>query len=247
MKLQPVRCSSLHRLLTNAKSIDDALLTPELIEIKAKRKRTDEEQAKLNIALDQTLSATAKELVEEMIIEQKYSIYNFKGNIFTEKGNTVEDDAITFLMQHEGIFADKNTERLTDGIITGEWDIFYNSVVYDTKCPWDFFTMPKTQRKIESAVKDAGYDVQQIGYMRLLKQHGREVDHAEIKYVLMPTPHGLLYSSHSMELHTEFVESLPPEKRIKTHRVEWCEKTNALIDIKFAAAQAYAELIYDEI
>ena len=83
--------------------------------------------------------------------------------------------------------------------------------------------------------------------MRLLRQHGREVSHAEIKYVLMPTPHGLLYSSHSVELHTEFVESLAPEKRIKTHRVEWCEKTNALIDIKFAAAQAYAELIYDEI
>ena len=42
MKLQPVRCSALHRLLTSAKSIDDALLTPELLEIKAKRNHTDE-------------------------------------------------------------------------------------------------------------------------------------------------------------------------------------------------------------
>lgn len=247
MKLQPIRCSALHRLLTSAKSIDDALLTPELLEIKAKRKRTEDEQEKLNLALDQTLSATAKELVEEMIIQQKYGIYNFKGNKYTEKGNIVEDDAITFLMQHEGIFADKNTERLTDGVVTGEWDIFYNGVVYDTKCPWDFFTMPKTQRKIESAVKDSGYDIQQIGYMRLLKHHGREVSHAEIKYTLMPTPQGLLYASDDIELHTDFVESLAPEKRIRTHRVDWCEKTNALIDLKFAAAQAYAELIYDEL
>mgnify|MGYP002717899519 FL=1 len=247
MKLQPIRCSALHRLLTNAKSIDDALLTPELSEIKAKRKRTDEEQGELNHALNQTLSATARELVEEMLILQKYGIYNFKGNRFTEKGNIVEDDAITFLMQHEGIFADKNTERLTDGVVTGEWDIFYNRIVYDTKCPWDFFTMPKTQKKVESAVKDAGYDIQQIGYMRLLKHHGREVNHAEIKYTLMPTPQGLLYPSDDAELHIDFVESLPPEKRIRTHRVEWCEKTNELIDLKFAAAQAYAELIYDEL
>ena len=146
MKLNPISCSALHRLLTSAKSIDDALLTPELAEIQAKRKRTDEEQDKLNHALNQTLSATAKELVEEMLIQQKYGVRNFKGNKYTEKGNIVEDDAITFLMQHEGIFADKNTERLTDGVITGEWDIFYNGVVYDTKCPWDFFTMPKTQK-----------------------------------------------------------------------------------------------------
>ena len=228
MKLQPVRCSSLHRLLTNAKSIDDALLTPELAEIKAKRKRAEEEQSALDLALAGTLSATAKELVEEMLIQQKYGVFNFKGNKYTEKGNIVEDDAITFLMQHEGIFADKNTERLTDGIITGEWDIFYNGVVYDTKCPWDFFTMPKTQRKIESAVKDSGYDIQQIGYMRLLKHHGREVSHAEIKYTLMPTPQGLLYASDDIELHTDFVESLAPEKRIRTHRVEWCEKTKSV-------------------
>lgn len=247
MKLQPVRCSSLHRLLTNAKSIDDALLTPELTEIKAKRKRTDEEQGKLNHALNQTLSATAKELVEEMLIQQKYGVRNFKGNKYTEKGNIVEDDAITFLMQHEGIFADKNTERLSDGIITGEWDIFYNGVIYDTKCPWDFFTMPKTQKKVESAVKDSGYDIQQIGYMRLLKHHGREVRHAEIKYTLMPTPQGLLYASDNLELHTDFVESLSPEKRIRTHRIEWCEKTNALIDIKYQAAQKYAEQIFDEL
>ena len=182
-----------------------------------------------------------------MLIQQKYGVRNFKGNKYTEKGNIVEDDAITFLMQHEGIFADKNTERLTDGVVTGEWDIFYNRVVYDTKCPWDFFTMPKTQKKVESAVKDAGYDIQQIGYMRLLKHHGREVSHAEVKYTLMPTPQGLLYLSDDAELHVDFVESLPPEKRIRTHRVEWCEKTNALIDLKFAAAQAYAELIYDEL
>lgn len=247
MKLNPIRCSSLHRLLTNAKSIDDALMTDELTEIKAKRKRTDEEQSALDLALASTLSATAKELVEEMLIQQKYGISNFKGNKYTEKGNIVEDDAITFLMQQEGIFADKNTERLTDGIITGEWDIFYNGVIYDTKCPWDFFTMPKTQKKVESAVKDAGYDIQQIGYMRLLKHHGREVSHAEIKYTLMPTPYGLLYASDDLELHTDFVESLPPEKRIRTHRVDWCEKTNALIDIKYQAAQKYAEQIFDEL
>ena len=54
------RCSELHRLMGNAKSIDSAFLPEEVQAIKAKKKRTDEEQKILDDLLDRTLSATAK-------------------------------------------------------------------------------------------------------------------------------------------------------------------------------------------
>ena len=61
------RCSELHRLMGNAKSIDSAFLTEEVQAIKAKKKRTDEEQKILDDLLDRTLSATAKTLVKEKV------------------------------------------------------------------------------------------------------------------------------------------------------------------------------------
>lgn len=240
-------CSGLHRLMGNAKSIDEALLTPEIIEIKAKKKRDSDEQQLLDNLLAQTLSATAKEYVEEMLLQSKYGIRKFKGNKYTEKGNLVESDAIDFLMQNEFIFAEKNSTRLNDGTLSGEWDVFYNGIVYDTKCSWDYFTMPKTQKAVETHTKDSGYDWQQLGYMRLLKHQGHEVSHAEVKYVLMPTPEHLLYSSDDFELHYDFVLSLPAEKRIRTHKVEWDEQRNQLIDIKVKAARLYAESIIEEL
>ena len=112
-------CSGLYRLMGSAKSIDDALITDDVkaIQAKTKAKRADDEQLLLDDLLSQTLSSTAKEYIEEMLIQAKYGIRKFKGNKYTEKGNMVENDAIDFLMQHEFIFAEKNTERLNDGIL----------------------------------------------------------------------------------------------------------------------------------
>ena len=126
MKLNPIRCSSLHRLLTSAKSIDDALLTPELAEIKAKRKRTEDEQSLLDLALASTLSATAKDLVEEMLIQQKYGVRNFKGNKYTEKGNIVEDEAQESEQRSQLHADDGNGDIDLDA---GEWDRLGGSFV----------------------------------------------------------------------------------------------------------------------
>lgn len=224
----------------NAKSIDESLMNDEIKSIKARKKRTDEEQALLDDLLAQTLSATAKELVKEMLVEKKYNICKFTGNKYTEKGNLVEDDAIRFFMQTEYISAEKNNERLCDGMITGEYDVFSNKIVYDTKCPWDFWSFPKFKDDIESKSIDAGYDWQQRGYIRLLKKKGEEVSHAELKYILMPTPDKLLSKSDDWTFHQDFVEALSPKERIKTYRIDFCEKLDKLIDIKITAARKYA-------
>ncbi|WMC00274.1 hypothetical protein [Acinetobacter phage Ab31] len=80
------RCSELHRLMGNAKSIDSAFLTEEVQAIKAKKKRTDEEQKILDDLLDRTLSATAKTLVKEKVRQLRHKAPSkFTGSKETRK------------------------------------------------------------------------------------------------------------------------------------------------------------------
>ena len=237
------RCSSLHRLMGNARTIDELLLNEETRAIKAKKKRTEEEQQILDDLLLRTLSAGAKDLVKEMLIEKKYNISKFTGNKFTEKGNMVEDDAIKFFMQTEFISAEKNTKRYCDGMLTGEHDVLSNRIIYDTKCPWDFWSFPKFQDDVESKSIDAGYDWQQHGYIRLLRKEGIEVSHAELKYILMPTPEKLLSKYDDWFFHQDFVLDLSAKDRIKTYRIDFCEKRDKAIDVKIEAARRYAKTL----
>lgn len=241
------RCSSLHRLVGKAKSIDEALLDDETRAIKAKKKRTEEEQAILDNLLDMTLSSGAKELIKEMLIEKKYGISKFTGNKYTKKGNIVEDDAIKFLMQTEFISAKKNTERFCDGMITGEIDVYSNGVIYDAKCPWDFWSFPKFQDDIKDKSEDAGYHIQQHAYIRLWRKNGFDVSHAELKYIMMPTPDELLTKYDDFYLHQDFVLALPDKDRIKTFKIEFDEKLDRLIDAKIIAARKYASKIFKEL
>lgn len=241
------RCSSLHRLVSKAKSIDESLLDDGTRAIKAKKKRTPEEQAVLDNLLDMTLSSSAKELVKEMLIEKKYGISKFTGNKYTKKGNLVEESAIEFLMQTEFISAKKNTDRFCDGMITGEIDVYSNGVIYDTKCPWDFWSFPKFQDDVKEKTEDAGYHIQQHAYIRLWRKNGFNVSHAELKYVMMPTPDELLTKYDDFNLHQKFVLSLPSKSRIKTFKIEFDEKLDKLIDTKILVAREYAKKLSEEI
>ena len=238
------RCSELHRLMGNAKSIDSAFLTPEVQEIKAKKKRTDEEQAILDHLLNCTLSATAKTLVKEKVRQIKHGAPNkFTGSRETEKGNMVEEDAIMFLMQQEFISAEKNTTRYTNAWITGEPDII-SKKIYDTKCPWSYWTMEYFADDIEGKSLDAGYDWQQLGYMWVLRENDQfepvYIDEAELKFILMPTPLKLLRQHDDIYLHTDFVLELPPSERISTYRVAYDQKRVDLIKLKVEMARKYA-------
>lgn len=235
------RCSSLHRLMGNAKSIDESLMNDEIKLIKAKKKRTDEEQALLDNLLAQTLSAGAKTLVKEMVRKHKHKAPNkFAGSKETKKGNLVEDDAILFLMQQEFISAEKNTRRFTNDWITGEPDIVSNKIVYDTKCPWTYWTMDYFADDIESKAIEAGYDWQQLGYMWLLKEQGCDIKEAQLKFILMPTPKECLTRYDDEYLHIDFVNEMNPKDRISTYKVAWDESKIDLIKTKITAARKYA-------
>lgn len=243
------RASEIHLLMGNAKSIDDALLNDEVIAIQKKTnaKRTDEEKQILSDLLSKTLSAGAKTLVKEKVRKAKHNApHKFSGSKETEKGHMVEDDAILFLMQQEFISAEKNTIRFTNDWITGEPDII-SDIVYDTKCPWTYWSMPYFADDVESKSLDAGYDWQQLCYLWLLRENKdfepKIINEAQLKYILMPTPDKLLSKWDDFTLHIDFVEQMNPIDRISTYSIKWDESKVELIKLKIEAARKYAETL----
>lgn len=243
------RASEIHLLMGNAKSIDDALLTDEIKEIQKKpsTKRTDEEKGLLAELLFKTLSAGAKTLVKDKVRKAKHNApHKFSGSKETEKGHLVEDDAILFLMQQEFISAEKNTTRFNNDWITGEPDII-SDIVYDTKCPWTYWSMPYFKDDIESKSLDAGYDWQQLCYLWLLRENDafepKIIDEAQLKYILMPTPNKCLGKWDDFTLHIDFVESMNPVDRISTYSIKWDASKIEMIKTKITAARKYAETL----
>ena len=243
------RASEIHLLMGNAKSIDDALLTDEIKEIQKKpsTKRTDEEKGLLAELLFKTLSAGAKTLVKDKVRKAKHNApHKFSGSKETEKGHLVEDDAILFLMQQEFISAEKNTIRFNNDWITGEPDII-SDIVYDTKCPWTYWSMPYFKDDIESKSLDAGYDWQQLCYLWLLRENDafkpKIIDEAQLKYILMPTPNKCLGKWDDFTLHIDFVESMNPVDRISTYSIKWDALKIEMIKTKITAARKYAETL----
>ena len=243
------RASEIHLLMGNAKSIDDALLTDEIKEIQKKpsTKRTNEEKGLLAELLFNTLSAGAKTLVKDKVRKAKHNApHKFSGSKETEKGHLVEDDAILFLMQQEFISAEKNTIRFNNDWITGEPDII-SDIVYDTKCPWTYWSMPYFKDDIESKSLDAGYDWQQLCYLWLLRENHefkpKIIDEAQLKYILMPTPNKCLGKWDDFTLHIDFVESMNPVDRISTYSIKWDALKIEMIKTKITAARKYAETL----
>ena len=230
----------------NAKTIDDDLHTEETkaIQDKPSTKRTADEKAILSELLKHTLSSGAKTLVKEMVRKQRHNAPSkFSGSKETRKGNLVEDDAIMFLMQQEFISAKKNEIRFTNDYLTGEPDIIAKKV-YDTKCPWTYWTMEYFADDIESKSLDAGYDWQQLGYLWLLRENNDFepvfIDDAELKFILMPTPDECLTRYDDRELHIDFVERMNPKDRISTYKIQYDQSKIDLIKIKIEAARRYA-------
>ena len=243
------RASEIHLLMGNAKSIDDALLTDEIKEIQKKpsTKRTDEEKGLLAELLFKTLSAGAKTLVKDKVRKAKHNApHKFSGSKETERGHLVEDDAILFLMQQEFISAEKNTIRFNNDWITGEPDII-SDIVYDTKCPWTYWSMPYFKDDIESKSLDAGYDWQQLCYLWLLRENNefepKIINEAQLKYILMPTPNKCLGKWDDFTLHIDFVESMNPSDRISTYSIKWDASKIEMIKTKITAARKYAETL----
>jgi len=234
-----VRCSSIGRLMARPENadLDPAYVTPEVSAVIAKTKRSDDEKALLEHARRHSLSAGGKTHVRELARE---AIYGFEpAEIETRpilKGRAVEQACIELLARLTGRPLVKNTERRSNGLISGECDVFDAAIKHgrDVKAPYSMETMPI----VLADCFDAGYDWQMRGYMALWDAETWSVD-----YVLMSTPEEFIGPEPQ---HLHFVDHIDERHRWTTWTVTRDRELEALIFDKVAAARRYYRQVIAE-
>jgi len=116
-----------------------------------------------------SLSEGAKTHVVDVWTNWKYKRREELYSKYIEKGNELEEDAITLVSVQTGIFHKKNENNLSNEWISGTPDLFIGpdienaEFIEDTKCSWDVFTFNRTKQK---KLNDLYY-WQMQGYMML--------------------------------------------------------------------------------
>lgn len=128
------------------------------------------------------LSETTKEELVKVYVKEVYGRDKEISSKYIEKGQAVEEDAITLLSRVKKKFFVKNTERLTNEFITGEPDVAKSSLI-DTKSCWDLHSFYK--HKTKPLPKDYYWQMQ--GYMELFG-----FDLGTVAFCLIDTPAGLV-------------------------------------------------------
>lgn len=130
------------------------------------------------------LSQTCKTYIETWLKEQLYERRKEFTSKYTQKGTTVEDDAIELASEVYGWgMVSKNERFFEDEFMTGTPDIILARSVDDIKSSWDCFTFPL----FEGNVPEKNYWWQLQGYMALT---GKES--AGLHYCLMDAPESLV-------------------------------------------------------
>lgn len=180
------------------------------------------------------LSAGAKTYIRELAAQEILGIEFEVSAREMEKGIIREPDGIDLINRVRGLSLVKNNARKSDGLLTGECDLFcpVTREGRDLKCSWSAKTFPVCIADCEDKV----YEWQMRGYMRLWDAPRWHVD-----YALLNTPEHLIgYEPHSMH----FFDHIPEHMRLTTWTVERdMEKEAAMVEkIKHARAY-YAEVL----
>jgi hypothetical protein len=234
-------CSSLGLLMTEARSIDENLLTDDLRKIKAKKTKTQEEQTILDRLKRQTLSETAKSHIKSCVIREKYGFRSFDGSKHTEKGHYCEDDGINLVGLLHAKKYTKNTVRLENEWLTGECDILLDEI-HDLKCPWSLGSFPFFDGEALKMVEEAGYDWQGRGYMMLYDK-----PKFHVHYLMLPTPEHLLSKFDNHEMYIDVVNQIPIHERIRTVTIRRDLAIEELIKQKVILAQEYAKTLVKQL
>lgn len=231
-----IRCSSLALIMTDAKTIDDRFLTPEIATISRKTKKTDEEAAMIRGLLDKSLSAGAKTEMKKFAKEFLYQFNEVVSGKYMEKGLIVEDQSIDLYNAVHFTDYQKNTVRLTNDWITGECDIILPGVKgIDIKSSWSLGTFPALSEDGE----DKTYEWQCRGYMMLW-----EVPRWEVAYCMVNTPDELIKYEQE-ELH--YVDHIDPALRVTTVAYERDLAIEEKIKTKVEACRHYLNSIIGKI
>lgn len=116
------------------------------------------------------LSETTQTFLKESEREIRYGRKKEFESKHTNKGKVKENDAITLVSRVTKQFYKKNTERLNNGYVTGEPDIYVGDKLLgceiggDVKCSWSLWTFPYPTDTL-----DKSYEWQNKVYMYLTK------------------------------------------------------------------------------
>lgn len=185
------------------------------------------------------LSVGAKTYIRELAQQEIFGIDFEFSSKETEKGIEVEDESIALLNRVKGLSLVKNTERKTNGILTGEADLFNEPRRrgHDLKSSWSAKTFPGWVRDCE----DKLYEWQMRGYMMLW-----DADEWEVNYALVDTPERLI-GYEPIQMHV--VSHIPEHMRLTSWLIERdFEKERAIKRKVEAAREYYLEVIkeFDE-
>lgn len=201
------RCSSLGRLMTEPKTLKEG-----------------------------PLSAGAKSYIRELALQEILGVEASFSSRETDKGIEVEDESIALLNRVRGLNLAKNTERRSDGLITGECDLYdaARRRGHDLKSSWSTKTFPGWPVDCSNAL----YDWQMRGYMRLW-----DADRWEVNYALVSTPERLI-GYEPLQMH--IVDHIPEHLRLTTLVLDRCADKERAIEARVLAARDYyAQVVHD--
>lgn len=186
------------------------------------------------------LSVGAKTYIRELAQQAIFGVVFEFSSKETQKGIEVEDQSIALLNSVRGLSLQKNTERKTNGLITGECDLYdaARKRGHDLKSSWSAKTFPGWTKDCE----DKLYEWQMRGYMWLW-----DADEWEVNFVLLDTPERLI-GFEPLQLHV--VSHIPEHLRLTTWLIERdFAKERAIAEKVMAAREYYAEVIeeFDQI
>lgn len=184
----------------------------------------------------EVLSQGAKTAIREMAAEDIFGVKFSAWSKPIQKGLDVESDAIQMLNRVRGLSLTKNTERKSNGLVTGECDMFDTGrkVGHDIKCSWSVQTFPIC----EEDCADKLYEWQMRAYMWLW-----DADKWEVNYCLISTPENLI-GFEPRELHE--VDHVPEFMRITTWEVTRDYELEDKMAGKVRAARAYYAEVIEE-
>lgn len=202
-----IRCSSLGKIMTEPKTKTEGILSV---------------GAKTYI----------RELAQQEILGVEFSFSSKE----TEKGIEVEDESIALLNRVRGLSLAKNTERKSNGLITGECDLYdaERKRGHDLKSSWSAKTFPGWVVDCE----DKLYEWQMRGYMLLW-----DADEWEVNFVLLDTPERLI-GFEPLAMHV--VSHIPEHMRLTSWTIQRDFAKERAIAEKVEAAREYYTKVVQE-
>jgi hypothetical protein len=178
------------------------------------------------------LSLGAKTAIRDMAAQQILAIEFEASSKEMEKGNECEPDSIALLNHVRGLTLVKNTERRSDGYLTGECDLHdpANADGYDLKTAWSAATFPILPDDIGGSQRTL-YEWQCRAYMALW-----DARRWHVAYALVNTPERLIrHEPQSMH----FFDHIPPHMRLTVWTIERDAAKEAAMREKVQHARAY--------